>query len=413
MLQKTEKFKELLDSKGWKVFTLCAFSLILPVCFYLSIFDEPLFNKTIIMIGFAVFCIYVFGWRKPTTPVSYVDRFVILMVVAACLTTLRASDLMADQGVAYTHIEELQRLLIAAFLGTYLYHKQKRAFEIGMRIVSWMIWISAVYQAYLYIPILTNKQAVYSLKSLEETMSSARYYCVSVYRNPIPCATIFVIGCALPLVRRYLWMDVLLKVIYIPGIIMTYARSGWIGMAVLVMGFLFEWTRMRDGKIGKWWIIIILLIPIITVFSIMYLTVIVGRRAGDSSVGRLKYWSYALTVMYPARPLISKIFGNGFYTSTVMHLTPVVMDNQPAIDNAFITILYEQGLFGLLAVFGMLLRAVRSIWNSNETKHYALALISACATAFFYELHFWAQAGFLAAVLMGVFWGKRMRCTQT
>ena len=93
--------------------------------------------------GFAVLCIYVFSWRKPEAPVSYVDRFVILMVVATCLTTLRALDLMADQqAIAYTHIEELQRLLAAAFLSTYLYHRQKEAFRIGMYVVSWMIWVS-------------------------------------------------------------------------------------------------------------------------------------------------------------------------------------------------------------------------------------------------------------------------------
>ena len=393
----------------WEALKLSAFSLILPVCFYLSIFDEPLFNKTVIMIGFAVFCIYVFSWRKPEGTVSYVDRFVILMVVAACLTTLRASDLMADQqGIAYTHIEELQRLLSAAFLSTYLYHRQKKAFRIGMYAVSWMIWVSAVYQLVHYIPVFQSLGPMDSVSAMEQHLQAVRG--CSVYRNPIPCATCFVIGFALPLVkwrqvRWTKWLDIALKVVYLPAVLITYARSGWVGFAVLAACLAFAAVKLKNGKIGKWWFLI-LAVPAATACLLYILTVVHGKRLAGS-VGRVKYWIYTLTVFFPARPLVSKLFGNGFYTSIIMDQTPVAMPGFPANDNAFVTIFYEQGILGFAAVMSLLWRAVKSVWRVDQDWAYGAALIGACATACFYEMHFWAQAGFLAAVLTGVFWGRR------
>lgn len=103
-------------------FALC--TVVLPVCFLLSIFDEVNFNKIVIMIAFAVFCFWLFGIREHQMigRLSMIDRFVIAMAIAAFLTTLRASDLMADyEGIAYTHVEELQRLFAAAVIACFVY----------------------------------------------------------------------------------------------------------------------------------------------------------------------------------------------------------------------------------------------------------------------------------------------------
>ena len=122
--------------------------------------------------------------------------------------------------------------------------------------------------------------------------------------------------------------------------------------------------------------------------------------------GRLRYWRYALTVMFPERPLVSKLFGNGFYTSIVMDQTPVAQPGYPAIDNGFITIFYEQGIMGFIAVMLLLLRAVKSVWKVDEDRWYAIALIGGAVTGIFYEIHFWSQIGFLMAVLIAVFFGR-------
>jgi len=118
-------------------FVLCAG--VLPVCFLFSIFDEVRFNKIVIMAAFAVFCIWLFGWKehKSIGRLSLTDRFVVTMGIASILTTLRASDLMADfQGVAYTHIEELQRLFAAAVIACFVYHFHRKAFRAGMAVIS-------------------------------------------------------------------------------------------------------------------------------------------------------------------------------------------------------------------------------------------------------------------------------------
>ena len=87
-------------------FVLCAG--VLPVCFLFSIFDEVRFNKIVIMAAFAVFCIWLFGWKehKSIGRLSLTDRFVVTMGIASILTTLRASDLMADfQGLEALVVE--------------------------------------------------------------------------------------------------------------------------------------------------------------------------------------------------------------------------------------------------------------------------------------------------------------------
>ena len=389
-------------------FALC--TVVLPVCFLLSIFDEVNFNKIVIMIAFAVFCFWLFGIREHQMigRLSMVYRFVIAMAIAAFLTTLRASDLMADyEGIAYTHVEELQRLFAAAVIACFVYQYNRKAFRVGMQVISWMIWGTAVYQLYVYVP-----QLMGSGVPIEETLRSLHYqYLVcSVYRHPIPCATAFVIGMALPLVYRWRWLDLILKVIYLPAILITYSRSGWIGAAVVLLLFGFEVVHKRYPKLGKWWIVIAA-VPLAAA-AFLYLWIFRldsrGEMIGGLENGRLRYWRYALTVMFPARPWVTKLFGNGFYTSTVMDQTPVSMPWFPAIDNGFITLFYEQGILGFSAVMCLLYRALLSVWEIDEDRYYAIALIGAAVTGIFYEIQFWSQIGFLMAVMLAVFFGRRM-----
>ena len=131
-----------------------------------------------------------------------------------------------------------------------------------------------------------------------------------------------------------------------------------------------------------------------------------GNAIGGMQNGRIRYWIYALTVMFPERPLVSKLFGNGFYTSIVMDQTPVAMPGFPALDNGFVTLFYEQGIMGFAAVMLMFLRAFKSLWKVDSDRWYAIALIGGAVTGFFYEIQYWSQIGFLMAVLIAVLFGK-------
>ena len=223
-------------------FVLCAG--VLPVCFLFSIFDEVRFNKIVIMAAFAVFCIWLFGWKehKSIGRLSLTDRFVVTMGIASILTTLRASDLMADfQGVAYTHIEELQRLFAAAVIACFVYHFHRKAFRAGMAVISWISWGTAVYQLY--------ESRFFSMEEMCFTALSV--VVCSVYRHPIPCASAFVIGIAIPMVWKHWWLNLLLKLVYIPAILITYSRSGWIGTAVVMLLILFIIVHQRYLRMGS------------------------------------------------------------------------------------------------------------------------------------------------------------------
>lgn len=391
-------------------FFVCA--AVLPVLFLFSIFDERLFNKIVIMVAFAVFCIWFFGQKehKMVMNLSLADRFVIVMGIAAFLTTLRASDIMADlQGVAYTHIEEMQRLFAAAVIACFVYKYNKKAFRVGMTAISWIIWFTAIYQLRTTIPQLaaSGDGTVAALQANLLDMKVDFQSC-SVYRHPIPCATAFVISMAIPMIWRWWWLDLLLKLIYIPSLIVAYARSGWIGAAAVLLLILFEVIHRRYPKLGKWWLAIIGIPAVVAAFLYFLIFRFDIRSGGIGGMqnGRLRYWRYALTVMFPERPLVSKLFGNGFYTSIVMDQTPVAQPGYPAIDNGFITIFYEQGIMGFIAVMLLLLRAVKSVWKVDEDRWYAIALIGGAVTGIFYEIHFWSQIGFLMAVLIAVFFGR-------
>ncbi len=394
---------------AWFVF--CA--AVMPVCFLLSIFKPVTFNSVVIMLSFVFFCVWLFAGKDHSDflNISFVDRFIIAVVAASFLTTLRASDMMADfQGVAYTHIEELQRLIAAAVIAVYIYHYSKKAFYIGLLSISWIIWMTAVYQLYVYVPQLVNA-GVNSIASLEANLHTLHYqYLVcSVYGHPIPCATAFVIGAALPLVWNHPWADLLLKLIYLPALYISYSRSGWIGFAAVLVLFAFGLFRKRHKVTGKWWIVIIA-VPVLCVF-LLYLWVfhLDGRAEmiGGTNNGRLRYWHYLLTVMIPERPLISKLFGNGFYTAIVMDQTPVAMPGFPAVDNGFLTLLYEEGIFGMIALVCLLWRAVCSVWNNDNKRCYAIALIGAAITGVFYEIQYWTTISFLLIILFAVFFGRK------
>lgn len=389
-------------------FVLCAG--VLPVCFLFSIFDEVRFNKIVIMAAFAVFCIWLFGWKehKSIGRLSLTDRFVVTMGIASILTTLRASDLMADfQGVAYTHIEELQRLFAAAVIACFVYHFHRKAFRAGMAVISWIIWGTAVYQLYVYVPQLMKAG---SFAAMEEMLRSLHYQYVvcSVYRHPIPCASAFVIGIAIPMVWKHWWLNLLLKLVYIPAILITYSRSGWIGTAVVMLLILFIIVHQRYLRLGKWWLLIIGVLAVAAVLLYIWIFRLDsrGNAIGGMQNGRIRYWIYALTVMFPERPLVSKLFGNGFYTSIIMDQTPVAMPGFPALDNGFVTLFYEQGIMGFAAVMLMFLRAFKSLWKVDSDRWYAIALIGGAVTGFFYEIQYWSQIGFLMAVLIAVLFGK-------
>ena len=277
--------------------------------------------------------------------------------------------------------------------------------------ISWIIWGTAIYQLIFCVPMLieTSDGTIATLEVSVHNLNT-QYLNYSVYGHHIPCATAFVIGLALPMVRRWWWLDMILKLVYVPAVLITYARSGWIGFVAVLLLLVFEMVHKRYPKLGKKWVFII----VVPLFAAAFLYFWIfhldsrGDYIGGMNNGRLRYWNYALTVMFPERPLVSKLFGNGFYTSIVMDQTPVPQPGFPAIDNGFITLLYEQGILGFSAVICLFFRAFRSVWAIDENRYYAIALIGAAVTGLFYEIQFWAQIGFLMAVMLAVFFGRGM-----
>ena len=388
------------------IITEAGCTAVLPICFLLAVFYETLFNQAMIALGFVFFCVVLFSasWRFET---GLFDKFIIAAVAASFITTLRAADIFADAGAAYTHIEELQRIISAFMIASVLYHRQRRAFDRSMTIISWEIWLTMIYELVRHAQQLLQAEGIVSFSTFEKFLIHLRnlklYATISFYRHPIPAMTVLLVGWAIPMVRGNKRVDFALKAFYIPLVILIYSRSAWLGAAALLGLVLLEGRREKGKSIGSFWIVIVAAM-IAALGAIYYLMVVRGVR---TSMERIRYWVYLLTTMFPERPLISKIFGNGFYTSVVMDQTPVANPGFPAVDNAFLTILYENGMVGFTAVVGLLIRALKSAWEVREERCYANALLAASVTAVFYEIHFWDQAGFLVAVLAAVFFGGR------
>ena len=381
--------------------------LVLPVCFTLSIFYETAYNKAIISLAFLLMIRILFGGAD-TIRLNKIDKYIVMAIATAFLVTLYSADLMASEGIVYTHIEELERILAAFFLGVYVYHHDKAAFFEGMQILSWIIYLTAVISSILFLKnIAVNPEIFNSLGSLEEYLRNQYFAMTSVYRHHVPAGTIFIIGMALPLFHKNRKLDGILKLLYLPALFFCYARSAWIAFAVLVGIYLYFLDRkIHNGKLSKlWWVTTIGFIA-----GMVLLMGVLSMRRGETfgaSNGRIRYWKYLLTVMYRRLPIFSKIFGVGFYNSTVMDQTPVAMPTYPAVDNAYLTILYEQGLVGLIAVGAFLVRAAKSVWRRDERACYAAAFLAASVSAVFYEIHFWAHVGFLMAVLAAMLFAEQ------
>lgn len=381
--------------------------LVLPGCFILSIFYETTYNKAIISLVFLLLIRILFGGAD-TIRLNGIDKYIVIAIATAFLVTLYSADLMASEGIAYTHIEELERILAAFFGGVYVYHHDKASFFKGMQILSWIIYLTAVISSILFLKnIAVNPEIFNSLGSLEEYLRNQYFAMTSVYRHHVPAGTIFIIGMALPLFHNNRKIDGILKLLYLPALFFCYARSAWIAFAVLVGIYSYFLDRkIHNGKLSKlWWMTTIGFIA-----GMILLMGVLSMRRGETfgaSNGRIRYWKYLLTVMYRRLPIFSKIFGVGFYNSTVMDQTPVAMPTYPAVDNAYLTILYEQGLVGLIAVGAFLVRAARSVWRRDERAYYAAAFLAASVSAVFYEIHFWAHVGFLMAVLAAMLFAEQ------
>lgn len=355
------------DSRStWGKIDFCLCTLILPACFLLSIFKEPAYNNVIIILSFLLLARILFlGGDKIS--LNKGDKLIILAIAAALLVMIYAADLMASQGQTYTHMEELERLFAAFFIGTYIYHHDRKAFQTAMQIIAWLIFVSAVISSIRFAMRLSQIPGVFdSVFSAERYLRDYRHMMTSVYRHHIPAGTAFVIGIALPLLRKHRVLDYVLKLAYLPALFFSYPRSAWIAFAVLVSIILYEEDRRRhNGKLSRlWWVIMAVLI-IGMLLVLWYLTHQRGDSFGSSN-GRIRYWKYLTFVLYRRLPVFSKLFGNGFYTSIIMDQTPVAMKGFPAVDNAYFTILYEQGLVGIGTVILFLLRALRRIWKRRH-----------------------------------------------
>ena len=306
-----------------------------------------------------------------------------------------------ETGKILTGLNRCVAVYMMLYVSLYFFTYKYKGFIMGTRIISWMIWVSACYSIieFYYFGILQHNMA---------------YRVFSCYRNPIPAGTIFLIGLWLPLTDKKNNVLKRIKFVNIIAIFFTQSRSVWLGTVFSIFVYVYINKKkvlkkiMSIRKTQKIIICIAIAIIVIAAFPILLeqITVRMGASGAESFGVRSTYLRYVLKRIISSDALWI-VFGRGFYMSRIdIANSPVYWAPYNIFDDDFLTILYEWGLLGIIAI-GMLIKRAFSMIivekgdeNHSDRFYYAMVVIACIFPSFFYELHYMIVPAFLVIMCL-------------
>ena len=327
----------------------------------------------------------------------------IFVVIAFGVTTLsfvlrRVSWIEEAKAFCYVLI-----LIDALFI----YSQRPKVYEKGMKMILRIIVISALYGIIEALVSYNVFEQYFVADYIRGYYGTALYRIASIFMHPIVCGQVLLIGFWLVAFFYDKWKRVSCLIVIALGIYYTKSRSIWGGLvfsiAILVLAKIIEFFVKHRIRKRKLLYIPFTMICVYFLYKIgMFDTIInsiyeriLAASGSTSELARQSMSMYTLNYMIHNASVFQKIFGYGMDSSkSWIYKSGAFVEAYDAIDNSYLTIMYEFGLVGLLTAVILIVRKIIECFckNKSTTKlnSASIMVIVACAIPFyFYDFYGW------------------------
>ena len=277
----------------------------------------------------------------------------------------------------------------------------REAFADAVRCLSVIIWISALYGVFEHfagdrIPHLYTQ-------TYGDRISS-------VYSNPIPAGSIWLMGFWLPSPINNRWLDRAYRLIYLAAIIFTISKNAWIGLGFSLLvyfwqtGKRFELNRASRNKAFLVIGIVVCAVVAAIVKGSAFWNVILQRwtniQTQRTFYARWNHISDTVSYLINEASVFRKLFGYGFGSSPAFIKRSPHFYGISVIDNQYITCLYEFGLISLLCLaIWAYMALVRSETEDSLSRSGSMGIVAMLFPMATYEPFTWIPVTFLLLLL--------------
>ena len=337
---------------------------------------------------------------KAYTKNKWLSIFVVIAFVVTTLSFILKRVSWMEEMKTFCYV----LILIDA---SFIYSQKPKVYEKGMKMILSVIVISASYGIIEALVSYNVFEQYFVADYIRGYYGTALYRIASIFMHPIVCGQVLLIGFWLVAFFYDKWKRVSCLIIIALGIYYTKSRSIWGGfvfsIAILMIARMVEFFEKHRIQKRKLIYIPFTMVCIYFLYKMgMFDTIInsiyeriLAASGSTSELARQSMSMYTLNYMIHDASVLQKVFGYGMDSSkSWIYKSGAFMKAYDAIDNSYLTIMYEFGLIGLLTVTILIIRRAIECFckNKNTTKLNSASIMAivACAIPFyFYDFYGW------------------------
>lgn len=387
------------DMSAWKMLML----------FIISVYAQDTYSMYLYYVAVIVLTVKnVVSWLtvKAYTKNKWLSVFVVIAFGVTTLSFLLRRVSWMEEAKAFCYM----LILIDAL---FIYGQKPKVYEKGMKMILSIIVISAIYGIIEALVSYNVFEQYFVADYIRGYYGTALYRIASIYMHPIVCGQVLLIGFWFVAFFYDKWKRASCLIIIALGIYYTKSRSIWGGLifsiAILVLVKLIEFFLKHRIQKRQ-----LLYIPFTMVFVYflykmgMFDTIInsiyeriLAASGSTSELARQSMSMYAINYMIHEASMLQTLFGYGMDSSkSWIYKSGAFVKAYDAIDNSYLTVMYEFGLVGLLTIVILIVRKIIECFckNKSTTKLNSASIMAIVACAiplYFYDFYGWLPIYFL------------------
>lgn len=389
------------DMSAWKMLML----------FMISVYAQDTYSMYLYYVAVIILTVKnVVSWLtvKAYTKNKLLSVFVVIAFGVTTLSFVLRRVSWMEEAKAFCYM----LILIDAL---FVYGQRPKVYEKGMKMILSIIVISALYGIIEALVSYNVFEQYFVADYIRGYYGTALYRIASIFMHPIVCGQVLLIGFWFVAFFYDKWKRVSCLIIIALGIYYTKSRSIWGGfifsIAILVLVKMIEFFLKHRIQKRK-----LLYIPFTMIFVYflykmgMFDTIInsiyeriLAASGSTSELARQSMSMYAINYMIHDASMLQRLFGYGMDSSkSWIYKSGAFVKAYDAIDNSYLTVMYEFGLVGLLTIVILIVRKIIECFckNKSTTKLNSASIMAivACAIPFyFYDFYGWLPIYFLFA----------------
>lgn len=387
------------DMSAWKMLML----------FMISVYAQDTYSMYLYYVAVIILTVKnVVSWLtvKAYTKNTLLSVFVVIAFGVTTLSFVLRRVSWMEEAKAFCYM----LILIDAL---FVYGQRPKVYEKGMKMILSIIVISALYGIIEALVSYNVFEQYFVADYIRGYYGTALYRIASIFMHPIVCGQVLLIGFWFVAFFYDKWKRVSCLIIIALGIYYTKSRSIWGGfifsIAILVLVKMIEFFLKHRIQKRK-----LLYIPFTMIFVYflykmgMFDTIInsiyeriLAASGSTSELARQSMSMYAINYMIHDASMLQRLFGYGMDSSkSWIYKSGAFVKAYDAIDNSYLTVMYEFGLVGLLTIVILIVRKIIECFckNKSTTKLNSASIMAivACAIPFyFYDFYGWLPIYFL------------------